>query len=322
MRILVTGYGPFGAFTVNPSAIVVDQLAQQCRDGTLGTDDADAIGIELVTRVVDVDYAGALGCANWARDELNVDFAIHIGVYPGSGFVFLERRAFRDGYVSKDVKGAVPLQNCCELAERECRPPPSPLPTVSAPAGVQQQQNSPAGVPSSLSPCRYTVLDLDRLRTALMDAQRRDNGGAGTVPSTTTNASDNVLNIAISEDPGRYLCGYIYYCSLLNLAGRSLFVHIPPFDDKTHTPQRITRLLGQLVVEVAKQISTNNNMHTNDIGAKTGATTVDDAQIGAVAGGADPSSTPPPPPSLSSLMINNGLTVSFPLGGGNSTSLL
>lgn len=34
----------------------------------------------------------------------------------------------------------------------------------------------------------------------------------------------------ISEDPGRYLCNYIYYKSLISSNGNALFVHVPPFD--------------------------------------------------------------------------------------------
>uniref|UniRef100_A0A914HFE7 Pyroglutamyl-peptidase I n=1 Tax=Globodera rostochiensis TaxID=31243 RepID=A0A914HFE7_GLORO len=213
MRILITGYGPFGNVSANPSAVIVDKLKPD-DDDKEAFRAAAADQVELVTKVIDVDYASALNCSNWALRELNVDFAIHIGVHPGSGCVFLEKRAFRNGYVSKDVQGAVPLRNCCELSECPQR----------------------IGQPEPNRDCRFTVLDLDRLRTALLQSMR-----------------DTPLNIQISEDPGRFLCGYIYYCSLLNLSGRSLFVHIPPFDH-TFTPELITRLIKQIVIEVVKMI--------------------------------------------------------------------
>lgn len=37
-----------------------------------------------------------------------------------------------------------------------------------------------------------------------------------------------VLPYARSEDPGRYLCNYIYYKALGKTGGRALFVHLPP----------------------------------------------------------------------------------------------
>jgi hypothetical protein len=45
------------------------------------------------------------------------------------------------------------------------------------------------------------------------------------------------------------LCGYIYYCSLQKAKGRSLFVHIPPFDDKC-TPELLTTILKQILIEI------------------------------------------------------------------------
>uniref|UniRef100_A0A5S6QJU0 Pyroglutamyl-peptidase I n=1 Tax=Trichuris muris TaxID=70415 RepID=A0A5S6QJU0_TRIMR len=35
------------------------------------------------------------------------------------------------------------------------------------------------------------------------------------------------LSIFLSDDPGRYLCGYLYFCSLMHDASKVLFVHVP-----------------------------------------------------------------------------------------------
>lgn len=34
----------------------------------------------------------------------------------------------------------------------------------------------------------------------------------------------------ISNDPGRYICNYLYFLSLLKTGGRSLFIHCPPYE--------------------------------------------------------------------------------------------
>ena len=36
--------------------------------------------------------------------------------------------------------------------------------------------------------------------------------------------------IQFSNDPGRFVCNYLYYKSLMNSRGNSLFIHIPPFE--------------------------------------------------------------------------------------------
>ena len=59
MKISVTGFGPFGDFSTNPSAIVVNGLK----------DVIDIEGIELITKTVDVDYEEAHKCSEWACFE-------------------------------------------------------------------------------------------------------------------------------------------------------------------------------------------------------------------------------------------------------------
>lgn len=56
----------------------------------------------------------------------------------------------------------------------------------------------------------------------------------------------------ISRDPGRYLCNYIYFCSLNQLACRnnvtSLFVHIPTnhYTSEAQNKQFILDLLSAI----------------------------------------------------------------------------
>ncbi|KAH7701061.1 Protein M04C9.3 b [Aphelenchoides avenae] len=61
------------------------------------------------------------------------------------------------------------------------------------------------------------------------------------------------LDLVSSSNPGRYLCAYIYYCSLLLSGGRALFVHVPEFDEAS-TPELITNILREIILGVAKRI--------------------------------------------------------------------
>ncbi|KAH7726611.1 Protein M04C9.3 b [Aphelenchoides avenae] len=75
--------------------------------------------------------------------------------------------------------------------------------------------------------------------------------------SLAKDVSDAVQNdevsVVSSSNPGRYLCAYIYYCSLLLSGGRALFVHVPEFDEAS-TPELITNILREIILGVAKRI--------------------------------------------------------------------
>ena len=44
-------------------------------------------------------------------------------------------------------------------------------------------------------------------------------------------ALGKALPFALSEDPGRYLCNYIYYKALGKTKGKALFIHLPPLSE-------------------------------------------------------------------------------------------
>uniref|UniRef100_A0A1I8BVB0 Pyroglutamyl-peptidase 1 n=1 Tax=Meloidogyne hapla TaxID=6305 RepID=A0A1I8BVB0_MELHA len=108
MKIAVTGFGPFGDFSTNPSSVVVNGLK----------DVFEFEGIELLTRIVDVDYVEAKKCSEWACFE-GSDFVVHVGVQPTPGRLMIESRSFKDGYIHQDINGSVPLMNCYKPGSEE-----------------------------------------------------------------------------------------------------------------------------------------------------------------------------------------------------------
>jgi pyroglutamyl-peptidase len=64
------------------------------------------------------------------------------------------------------------------------------------------------------------------------------------------------LAVLRSDNPGRYLCAYVYYCSLLLQSGRALFVHIPEFDEIA-TPEAILEILCRIIKRIAEQLCSN-----------------------------------------------------------------
>lgn len=57
------------------------------------------------------------------------------------------------------------------------------------------------------------------------------------------------LGVEISQDPGRYICNYLYYRSLVETGGSSLFIHVPSYttiskeDQKTFIRNSVHHLL-------------------------------------------------------------------------------
>ncbi|CAK9303098.1 unnamed protein product [Gordionus sp. m RMFG-2023] len=64
----------------------------------------------------------------------------------------------------------------------------------------------------------------------------------------------NILNkISISNHPGKYLCGYSYFCSLSINPARVLFIHIPVINKK-YSVDEITQALIIIFTTLLKQI--------------------------------------------------------------------
>uniref|UniRef100_A0A1I7XP69 Pyroglutamyl-peptidase 1 n=1 Tax=Heterorhabditis bacteriophora TaxID=37862 RepID=A0A1I7XP69_HETBA len=61
------------------------------------------------------------------------------------------------------------------------------------------------------------------------------------------------LHIKQSEDPGRYLCAFSYYISLSHDVSRTLFIHIPPFDEECslETLTMVVQLIIMCILGIA-----------------------------------------------------------------------
>ena len=55
----------------------------------------------------------------------------------------------------------------------------------------------------------------------------------------------------LSEDPGRYLCNYIYFNALRKTNGKALFIHFPP-EKEAWTMERMEAFLDEAIAYLAK----------------------------------------------------------------------
>lgn len=223
-RILVTGFGPFGEFKVNPSWLAVKPLHDTIltADSLSRVDEHDKavpLGrpIHVTTLEVPTEYEYVLNTVpgfharppvlpldnSIAPPHDGYDFILHVGVAP-PGPLRVERLGHKSGYTKKDASGELApiiVQSLTEQKESS-DDEESKGPLRGFAAGYET-------FPDVLA----TNIDVDHL---VKDLQQ-----SGTAIQT-------------SDDAGRYLCDFIYYCSLAE-SRRSLY-HNPP-DNKNDTPQ-------------------------------------------------------------------------------------
>ncbi|KAJ7131678.1 hypothetical protein C8R43DRAFT_1073627 [Mycena crocata] len=222
-RVLVTGFGPFGTYKENPSWLAVKTL----HDTIITTapvrgkppKGAKPDSIHLTSLNIPTVYSAVLE----TLPDLHGQPPVLSPVYTPP----TSREPPEDGFnliVHVGVAGPGPLH-----AERLAHKTGYQLPDYerqSAPLIIGKGTLRGFGSP------RYGNEFADELFTSInVDALVRDLT-SGPAP----------LSLEASNDPGRFLCDFIYYCSLAESqrAGRQtpvLFIHCPPIGQKLSTEE-------------------------------------------------------------------------------------
>ncbi|XP_034032458.1 pyroglutamyl-peptidase 1 [Thalassophryne amazonica] len=161
--VVVTGFGPFRKYLVNPSWTA----AQGLKSVGLG----ERVNVNI--KEVPVSYIKSQQMIAELWRTLKPKFAVHLGIARGSSGIVLEQTAKNSGYSDKDVCGFCPEGHCCV-----------------------------EGGPEKLDSVVNMKSVAKRVKRAGMDA-------------------------VYSRDAGRYLCDYVYYCSLYHGHGSAAFIHVP-----------------------------------------------------------------------------------------------
>ncbi|KAA8590143.1 hypothetical protein FQN60_014077 [Etheostoma spectabile] len=101
--VVVTGFGPFRQFLVNPSW----KAAQGLKLVGFGE------RTDIFIREVPVSYVKTQQIIAEIWQTLHPKLAVHLGVARGSSVVFLEQTGKNSGYRDKDVCGFCPESQCC-----------------------------------------------------------------------------------------------------------------------------------------------------------------------------------------------------------------
>lgn len=176
-NVLVTGFGPFGDVTVNPTALVVDAL------------EMEGVTTRLISvSIQDVDEFIVSEMEPLLRHASGPISILHLGVAELGTSFRLESTAWNEcTFRIPDGRG-------------------------SQPVGQPICANGPAS--------RRSTAPLEHIAAC---ATRNDGETHGNV------------RVEISEDPGRYVCNYLYYRSLQAIAeigadAKAVFAHVPPLD--------------------------------------------------------------------------------------------
>ncbi|XP_076354441.1 pyroglutamyl-peptidase 1 isoform X2 [Tachypleus tridentatus] len=101
--VVVTGFGPFRCYDVNPSWHAVKEL------GRIGIE-----GVNLIVREIPVAYSDVQEIVPQLWQQYQPKLMIHCGVYKTRDTVQLERKGRNGYYTELDIKGHTPLNNCCK----------------------------------------------------------------------------------------------------------------------------------------------------------------------------------------------------------------
>jgi len=260
LRVLVTGFGPFAHYTINPSWLSVRKLSNAVLE--VGSDDEEAVNkkklAHVTTVLVPVTYDDVLSIVPdlhsrpprlperdpTEKDALaaqpvpdlpipqdGYDLVLHVGV-AGSGDMRVEHLGHKTGYRSPDVKGQY-------------------APVVKVTLGLHQDGEGVNGNGSVGGQDEHEVHAAHPSKTSHIHGFAHGFEAFADELTTVFDTkalvqhmhSVGIADVVESSNAGRYLCDFIYYCSLAESerssasegAGKGkktpvLFLHCPPVD--------------------------------------------------------------------------------------------
>ncbi|KZT28927.1 peptidase C15, pyroglutamyl peptidase I-like protein [Neolentinus lepideus HHB14362 ss-1] len=278
-RVLLTGFGPFGSYEVNPAWLAVKPLHNVILDAAPVTHEKQVVldgaastskQIHITSVNVPTEYGWVLSnvpsfharppvlpappfpseppLPYIAPPEEGYDLVFHVGV-TSPGVVRMETQGHKYGYRLRDAADNLP-PIVAEIGEASPQPSEAEkierdrLPGSTDVNGKKRPIRGFGEGYEDLEEEIQTEIDVAALVAYLKEAPPGDK------------------YIGQSFDAGHYLCDFIYYCSLANnqrqrLSGtggkrtKVLFFHCPPIDKPLST-EEVTEIIKKTIVWVAQ----------------------------------------------------------------------
>ncbi|CEJ61824.1 hypothetical protein PMG11_10341 [Penicillium brasilianum] len=222
ISVLITGFGPFKTNLVNASFLIASSLPPSFTFSPPNTDDTNGerrISLHVHPSPIPVAYATVRETLPAILDEYAAthggrrpDLIIHIGIASPRPYYSVESLAHRDDYNITDISG----RNGYEDGEKRWRA--MGLPPVLVPGLASEEDTENA------SQTQGSITTTTRLTVPYPPDDHFLHVWKSHAPES--------LDLRISQDPGHYLCDFIFYTSL-SLAKRQgldrnvLFLHVP-----------------------------------------------------------------------------------------------
>jgi pyroglutamyl-peptidase len=277
--IVVTGFGLFAGVSDNPSRQLVESYAENPQVTTQGTlCSVLEVSVNACSQFHDTFFNSseieqneigtvAIPCKVEGRTEGSSIF-VHIGVDSKARQMKLEQSAYNNmSFRVPDEAGFQP-QNCVISSDH---PLDEPLSSDFPLEIFCNTLNETFGFEFCHGAATATTTDCVTNTVCEQEAAAELVGTATAV--TPGVAGDNAASaderlVRMSQDPGRFLCNYIYYQALLHqqkaqLPLQSVFVHVPPFHvvPKELQLRVITRLVS-LIREHVRKVSQPVTTHS------------------------------------------------------------
>ncbi|KAI0047785.1 peptidase C15, pyroglutamyl peptidase I-like protein [Auriscalpium vulgare] len=269
LRVLVTGYGPFFRYRINPCWMAVEPLNNALLslddlpsfppdgidfdhpNGAAYDDDPQHVHVTALQLPLTFDAVVETVPGFHARPpvlppavaphlapppEAGYDFIFHIGL-AGRGPLRVERLGHKHGYRIKDTVGqhAPMLAASSTMARTDAA---APAPDIAVEQPLRGFSKGYENYPEDL----HSPIDVERLVHAMK--------------------SFGVDGIYSSMDAGHYVCDFTYYCSLAEARRMAqkhdkgkhtkvLFMHCPPVDQPLST-EEVTDAIRKIILWVCK----------------------------------------------------------------------
>ncbi|KAF2634463.1 peptidase C15, pyroglutamyl peptidase I-like protein [Massarina eburnea CBS 473.64] len=209
VKVLVTGFGPFLDITTNPSWEIALNLPT-----TLASPNGTPIKLVVPDTYIPAAYHKIFTQTTALIDQHNPDIVVHMGLAVDRDYFAIEQSAPKEGYHE--------------------------FPDVERKVFTRAENKKTFGkAPDQLA----TSFDLDSVVTAWQDACSRisfSTEGGKEKGKVKGKQARKTVDVRYSNDVGTYVCGFMYYVSLLEMdkrkkARHSVFLHVPKLERKEAT---------------------------------------------------------------------------------------